>query len=91
MDSRGGTRNSNSGAGASVATNGNYVGRLLNEVEAAELLGGFSVKTLQRWRWQGGGPDFLKLNNAAVRYEWEALMAFIAAGRRRSTSDTEAT
>ena len=32
----------------------------LNENQAAELLG-FSVRTLQSWRMQGGGPRYVKV------------------------------
>lgn len=60
---------------------------LLTEKEAAELLGGLSIKTLQRWRWAGRPPEFIKIG-AAVRYERAVLEAFIEAGRRTSTSDT---
>ena len=60
--------------------------QLLTEQEAAQHLS-LAVKTLQRWRWAGKGPQFVKIG-AAVRYEVADLDAFIAAGRRRSTSDT---
>jgi hypothetical protein len=41
-------------------------GRLLNENEAAGLLG-LSVKTLRRWRWARKGLRWTKIG-AAVRY-----------------------
>ncbi len=59
---------------------------LLKEKEAARALGDLSVKTLQRWRWAGRGPRFIKVG-AAVRYDAADLLAFIEAGRRASTSD----
>lgn len=59
---------------------------LVNEHEAAKALG-LSVKTLRRWRWTGKPPPFVKIG-AAVRYEPPILRDFIAAGRRKSTSDT---
>ena len=62
------------------------VGGLVNEHRAAEILG-LKVSTLRRWRWAGNGPEFVKIG-AAVRYDLAVLQAFIAAGRRRSTSDT---
>ena len=59
--------------------------RLLNEREAAGRLG-LSVKTLRRWRWAGHPPAFIKIGRA-VRYDPAEIEAFIAAGRRVSTSD----
>ncbi|MCA9773526.1 MAG: helix-turn-helix domain-containing protein, partial [Myxococcales bacterium] len=60
---------------------------LLNEHEAATFLGGVSIKTLQRWRWAGRGPAFVKIG-ALVRYERDVLERFIVDGRRTSTSQT---
>jgi predicted site-specific integrase-resolvase len=60
---------------------------LLNEREAARYLG-LRTATLQRWRWAGKGPRFLKIEGA-VRYDPKDLAEFISASRRRSTSDTE--
>jgi hypothetical protein len=60
--------------------------RLLNERQASDFLC-LKVSTLRRWRWSGCGPEFVKIG-AAVRYDPAVLRAFIAAGRRRSTSDT---
>jgi hypothetical protein len=59
---------------------------LVDETKAAQLLD-LWVKTLRRWRWAGKGPNFVKLGSA-VRYRPADLDAFIAAGRRTSTSDT---
>ncbi len=59
---------------------------LLKEAEAASILS-VEVATLRRWRWAGCGPAFLKIGGA-VRYDPADLAAFIAAGRRTSTSDT---
>jgi hypothetical protein len=58
---------------------------LVDETRAAQLLD-LRVKTLRRWRWAGKGPNFVKLGSA-VRYRPADLDAFIAAGRRTSTSD----
>ena len=60
--------------------------QLVNEHEAAEVLS-LSVKTLRRWRWAGKPPSFYKIGSA-VRYDVGVLRDFIAAGHRRSTSDT---
>jgi predicted site-specific integrase-resolvase len=52
--------------------------------EAAEALG-LSVHTLNGWRVQGRGPEFVKLGSA-VRYTTEAIETFKNEGKRRSTS-----
>ena len=59
--------------------------RLLNEHDAADLLG-LSVATLRRWRWAGRPPAFVKVG-AAVRYDPDVLADFVEASRRDSTSD----
>jgi predicted DNA-binding transcriptional regulator AlpA len=51
--------------------------RLLNEVEAARLLG-MSIAWMQWKRWKGGGPAFVKFGRA-VRYEESDLAAYIDA------------
>lgn len=52
---------------------------LLTEHEVAALLA-LSHRTLQRWRWLGQGPAFVKLGGA-VRYERSEIERFIAAAR----------
>jgi len=59
--------------------------RLLTEREAAERLG-LSVRTLQKWRLLGSGPQFLKLGHA-VRYDPADLERYLESSRRRSTSE----
>ena len=76
--------NSNSGGAA-----GNSIGPtpsegLINEHEAARILG-LSVKTLRRWRWQGRELEFFKIGHA-VRYHPDVVNAYIEARRRSSTS-----
>jgi hypothetical protein len=44
------------------------------------------VRTLQKWRLQGNGPEFLKLGHA-VRYDPADLEQYLESARRRSTSD----
>ena len=46
-----------------------------------------SVRTLERWRVTGAGPEYLRLNGR-VLYRLDAVVAFEEACRRRSTSDT---
>lgn len=59
--------------------------RLITEKEAATLLG-LSPSWMQRKRWEGGGPPFVKFDHA-VRYRLRDLEAWIEihAGHR-STS-----
>ena len=59
---------------------------LLNEKQAAAWLN-VSVKTLQGWRYRGGGPKYVKLGRS-VRYAMADLEAFVVASKRTSTSDT---
>ena len=52
---------------------------LLHEVQAAELLG-LSPAWLQRKRWEGDGPAYVK-HGRAVRYEEAAIEEWIASHR----------
>ena len=59
--------------------------KLLTEQDAAPIVG-MSVAWLQRKRWEGGGPPYVKYDRA-VRYRMEDLMAWIEAhAGRESTS-----
>lgn len=58
---------------------------LVDERRAAALTG-HSVRTYQTWRGNGGGPPFCKLGRT-VRYDLDALRAWIDAQRRTSTRD----
>ncbi len=57
---------------------------LFNEDQAAEFLS-VSVRTLQRWRWEGIGPAFVKVGARAVRYDQAELAAFLNRGRVATT------
>ena len=59
---------------------------LLSTPQAAEFLS-ISPKTLAKWRLTGEGPEFCKLGRRRVVYRLGDLLAFVEAGRRRSTSD----
>ncbi len=50
---------------------------IITEKEAAPIVG-MSVAWLQRKRWEGGGPPYVKYDRA-VRYRMEDLMAWIEA------------
>ncbi len=59
--------------------------RLVRTREAAKFVA-LSESQLNKLRVFGGGPEFIKLG-ARVLYEVQALEAWIARNRRRSTSD----
>jgi predicted DNA-binding transcriptional regulator AlpA len=59
---------------------------LLYEIEVAYLTGQ-SQRTLQAQRQKGGGPEFVKIGKAGVRYQRCRVLEWIDARRRRSTSD----
>lgn len=62
---------------------------LMDEADLAELLE-ISVRTLQKWRHEGGGPRYVKLGRM-VRYDWEDVMDWLESRKLRSTSDTFST
>lgn len=63
-------------------------GRLLRPDEAAAYLS-LSPQTLAHLRIRGGGPPYIKISTA-VRYSTEDLEQYVAARKRRSTSDPAA-
>ncbi len=58
---------------------------LLKEQDAAPIVG-MSVAWLQRKRWEGGGPPYVKYDRA-VRYRESDLLTWIEAQICRNTSD----
>ena len=65
----------------------NISGKLLNEHEAAELLG-IKVSTLRAWRIRGSKLPFLRLGRA-IRYDPEDLSAFREASKAYSTTEAD--
>lgn len=61
-------------------------GRYLRTRAAAEFLG-VAARTLEDLRLRGGGPTYSTPRARIVLYDVHDLEAWIAAGRRRSTSD----
>ena len=57
---------------------------LLTEQQASVLLG-HPVRTLQAWRYRGGGPKFVKTSRS-VRYRRRDLIDWIDAGTLENTS-----
>ena len=59
---------------------------LIDEKEAASFLG-LTDRTLQKYRQQGGGPEFVKVSGRCVRYRRIDLKALADSKLRKSTSD----
>lgn len=59
----------------------------LCDVSAAAEHCGLSASTLNKLRCTGGGPKFVKITGAAVRYDPKDLDAWIQSRRRASTSE----
>lgn len=57
---------------------------LLTEKQVAEKTG-LSVKTLQAWRWQGNGPQYVKFGNRSVRYLVGDVLDWIEERKRTCT------
>ncbi len=60
--------------------------RMMRTAEAADYCGS-STSTFEKLRLSGGGPIYSKIGRRVV-YRVEDLDAWLAATRRRSTSDT---
>ena len=56
----------------------------LDEREAARLLA-HPVRTLQAWRYRGGGPKFVKFSRS-VRYRLRDLIEWMDSSTREHTS-----
>jgi hypothetical protein len=59
---------------------------LLTQQQAADYLGGLSIRTLEKWRVTGEGPPYVKMGRR-VLYRLEDLVAWINSRRRTSTSE----
>ncbi len=60
----------------------------LNQIDLAARWN-ISHRTLERWRWTGEGPQFVKLGGRVV-YRLEDVEAFEAVQIRNRTADTSA-
>lgn len=56
------------------------------DTRGAAIYTGFAESYLTKIRCTGGGPVFIK-RNGTVRYDLDDLDAWLAAGKRKSTSD----
>jgi len=57
----------------------------LNQIDLSRRWG-ISPRTLERWRWLGEGPVFVKLGGR-VAYRFEDIESYEQAHMRNSTSD----
>jgi predicted DNA-binding transcriptional regulator AlpA len=62
--------------------------RLLRTREAAKFVG-FSPRTMESYRHNGGGPPFVKIRDYAVRYVLRDLLTWIDARKRTLTLDPD--
>lgn len=60
----------------------------MNQVELADRWH-ISERTLERWRWVGEGPAYLKIGGRVV-YRLEDIEAYEATNLRSNTSSAEA-
>jgi len=59
--------------------------RVINETEAAQAVG-LSLRTMQRLRQDGGGPQFVKLTTRRIGYTDDALTDWLGQRAAASTS-----
>ena len=59
---------------------------LVHEAEAASFLG-LSIRSMQGYRYRGGGPNFVRVSARCVRYRRIDLRDWAEAKLRSSTSD----
>lgn len=88
-ESRGGSKGKRS-TGSAAETQGGRKGRdpkrvLLTEAQAGKLLQ-MSPRTLQGWRFRGGGPKYVQMGRQ-VRYRLSDLDEFVEQSIRRHTAD----
>jgi len=61
-------------------------GGLWDENQTAATLG-VSTRTLEAWRYRGGGPPYYRLGRRCIRYAPAVVAAWLRERERRSTSD----
>lgn len=66
-------------------TPNDFLDGFINEISAADFLCQ-SIRTLQKWRLIGFGPEFYK-SGRSIRYTRRELLAWAETRRRRSTSE----
>jgi len=51
---------------------------------------GVSRRTIKLWRYQGRGPEYIRVASNVIRYRWGAILAHNAKRAARSTSQESA-
>ena len=59
---------------------------LIDEQAAAAFLS-LTIRTLQGWRYRGGGPQYVRVSARCIRYRRSELRDFADARMRTSTTD----
>ena len=59
---------------------------LITTKQAACRLG-VSVKQIEKWRYEGGGPKYIKLGKRSVRYEQEEIENYIVARTFKNSAE----
>ena len=72
--------NNQIGDGQSISNPG-----LLDQQGASAYLR-ISPRTLENWRYRGGGPKYIRLSPRAVRYRLSDLEAWVLSCQRNNTS-----
>ena len=67
-------------------TQGDYWYALMREAEAADFLG-LSVRSMQGFRYHGGGPRFVRISSRCIRYRRADLRTWVEQRLCASTSD----
>lgn len=65
---------------------GDYWHGLIDENDAARFLG-LRPRTMQKFRYEGGGPNFVRLSSRCVKYRRLDLCSWSEDRLRSSTSD----
>lgn len=60
--------------------------KLLTTEQLAELLTDTSVRTLEDWRLDGRGPDFIRLGPKKIRYRISAVERWLDKNERKSAA-----
>ena len=69
--------------GAGIVRRNSMAIKFYNQEQLAALLG-VAPKTLEKWRWKGAGPRFVKLGRRVV-YNEEDVIEFVVAQTKVST------
>jgi len=60
--------------------------QLLTEKTVAKLLS-VGIRTIQKWRQTGNGPQYVCISKRCVRYRYGDVMEWIKNGLKKSTSE----